>query len=62
MRVYLTLQGDGRDYKSGKSDIFGPMDKKEFDKQSKEVDELKARVAELKEARQSVNSQSDTQK
>ena len=47
-RVRLLAMAE--DYKSGKIDIFGPMDKKKIDKQFKEVDQLKARVAELEEA------------
>ena len=38
------------DYKSGTIDIFSPMEKKKFDKQFKEVDQLKVRIAELEEA------------
>jgi hypothetical protein len=43
----VRIKAMAEDYKSGKIDIFGPMDKKKFDKQFKEVDQLKARVAEL---------------
>ena len=46
----VRLQAMAEDYKSGKIDIFGPMDKKKIDNQLKEVDLLKARVAELEEA------------
>ena len=46
----VRLQAMAEDYKSGKIDIFGPMDKKRIDNQLKEVDRLKARVAELEEA------------
>ena len=46
----VRIKAMAEDYKSGKIDIFGPMDKKKFDKQFKEVDQLKARVAELEEA------------
>jgi len=44
------LQAMAEDYKSGKIDIFGPMDKKKIDNHLNEVDQLKARVAELEEA------------
>ena len=46
----VRLQAMAEDYKSGKIDIFGPMDKKRIDNQLQEVDRLKARVAELEEA------------
>ena len=46
----VRLKAMAENYKSGKIDIFGPMDKKKFDKQFQEVDQLKARVAELEEA------------
>ncbi len=46
----IRIKAMAEDYKSGKIDIFGPMDKKKFNKQFKEVDQLKARVAELEEA------------
>ena len=38
----VRIKAMAEDYKSGKIDIFGSMDKKKFDKQFKEVDLLKA--------------------
>ena len=35
----VRIKAMAEDYKSGKIDIFGPMDKKKFDKQFKEVDQ-----------------------
>ncbi len=35
----VRIKAMAEDYKSGEIDIFGPMDKKKFDKQFKEVDQ-----------------------